>query len=237
MRKENSLKPAYGIETCKSKVEPVAFESFDVVMKNIDNGYAVLWQYHDVFVGKIGTNTITWANDKTPESDFKKHLVRLRVFNNEMEYHFWRTGNKIKGRLRIDTEGDDVSYVDTSMNLRGVAGEQVQKLHDNNHSYFIKTRNYLNAGIEQAGYVDSRFVEFVTLKIEIVMEEAIITRHGKGWSITLDSGKKLTCNWKNLPDELDGKQITIVRKDGAPYKITFEEREFMQPTQNLQPQF
>jgi hypothetical protein len=61
------------------------------------------------------------------------------------------------------------------------------------------------------------------------MEKAIITRQGKGWLITLDSGKKLTCNWKNLPDELDGKQITIVRKNGAPYKITVEEREFMQP--------
>lgn len=166
MRKENSLKPAYEIETCNSKVETIAFESFNVVLKKIVNGYAVLWQHHDVFVGKIGESTITWANDKTPESDFKKYLVRLRVFNDEMEYHFWRTGDKIKGRLRIDTEGDDVSFVDTSMNLRGVAGEQVQKLFGRNLSYFIKTRNYLNAGNEQAGYVDSRFVEFVTINLK-----------------------------------------------------------------------
>jgi hypothetical protein len=166
MQKENSLKPAYEIETCKSKVETIAFKLLDDILKNIVNGYAVLWQYHDVFVGKIGESTITWANDKTPESDFKKHLVRLRVFNDEMEYHFWRTGDKIKGRLRIDTEGDDASFVDTSMNLRGVAGEQVQKLNRNNHSYFIKTRNYINAGNEQAGYVDSRFIEFVTLNLK-----------------------------------------------------------------------
>ncbi len=61
------------------------------------------------------------------------------------------------------------------------------------------------------------------------MEKAIITRQGKGWLISLDNGKKLTCNWKNLPDDIDGKQITIVRKNGAPFKITCEEREFMQP--------
>lgn len=166
MRKENSLKPAYEIETCKSKVETTVFESFNAVLENIDDGYAVLWQHHDVFVGEISQNKITWSNDKTPDSDFKKHLVRLRVFNDEMEYHFWRTGNKILGRLRIDTEGDHTSFVDTSMNLRGVAGKHVQKLNGDNHSYFIKTRNYLNAGNEQAGYVDSRFVEFVTLNLK-----------------------------------------------------------------------
>lgn len=166
MRKENSLKPAYEIKTCKSKVEAIEFKSFDAVLQNFDDGGAVLWQHHNVFVGKIGENTFNWAKDKTPESDFKKHLVRLRVFNKDREYHFWRTGNKINGRLRIDLEGEDVAYVDTSMKLRGVAGEQVQKLHGNNHSYFIKTRNYLNSGNEQAGYVDSRFVEFVTLNLK-----------------------------------------------------------------------
>jgi hypothetical protein len=166
MRKENSLKPAYKIEACNSKVETIEFQSFDEVLQEFGDGYAVLWQHHDVFIGIIVQNKINWANDKKPESDFKKHLVRLRVFNKNGEHHFWRTGDKINGRLRIDTEGDDVSYVDTSMNLRGVAGEQVQKLNGNTHSYFIKTHNYLNSGNEQAGYVDSRFVEFVTLNLK-----------------------------------------------------------------------
>jgi hypothetical protein len=163
MRKENNLKPAYKIEACNSKVEPIEFQSFDNVLQEFDDGYAVLWQHHKVFVGKIAKKEINWTNNKIPDSDFNKYLVRLRVFNKEMEYHFWRTGGKIKGRLRIDKVGEDVSFVDTSMNLRGVAGEQVQKLNGNNHSFFIKTRNYLNSGNEQAGYVDSRFVEFVTL--------------------------------------------------------------------------
>lgn len=166
MRKENSLSPVYQIEKCKSKIESIELSSFDDILRHMTEGYAVLWQHHDVFVGEISQNSINWANDNKPESDFKKHLVRLRVFNNERESHFWRTGDKIKGRLRIDMEGDDVSYVDTSLNLRGVAGVQVQKLNSNNQSFFIKTRNYLNQGNTQAGYVDSRFVEFVTLKIK-----------------------------------------------------------------------
>ncbi len=166
MRKENSLKPAYDIKTCKSKVETIEYKPFGEVLKEFNEGYAVLWQHHDVFVGKIAKKKINWANDKIPDPDFNKCLVRLRVFNKEMECYFWRTGDKINGRLRIDAEGGDVSYVDTSMNLRGVAGEQVQKLNGNNHSFFVKTRNYLNSGNEQAGYVDSRFVEFVTLNLK-----------------------------------------------------------------------
>ncbi len=166
MRKENSLKPAYELKTSKSKVEAIELKPFVEVLKEFNDGYAVLWQHHKIFVGKIAKKEINWTNDIIPDSDFNKYLVRLRVFNKEMEYHFWRTGGKIKGRLRIDKVGEDVSFVDTSMNLRGVAGEQVQKLNGNNHSFFIKTRNYLNSGNEQAGYVDSRFVEFVTLNLK-----------------------------------------------------------------------
>lgn len=135
------------------------------VISQIANGYAVLWQHHAVFSGIVENGTVRWLRDEMFENA-DEHIVRLRLFNDEAEYHFWREGTRLKGRIRKDGEGrEKCDIIETAMLLRGVIGGQLRKLTEFNgkNKLRILTRNYIGYQPEtgQAGYVDSRFVKFI----------------------------------------------------------------------------
>ena len=159
------LEPAYQIKTLSSKAESAEWLGLEAVIQEINNGYAVLWQHHAVFLGQINDGNIEWLNMDQPIDD-EEHLVRLRAFNENQEYHFWRTSEGIKGRLRKDnlTEGE-TEVIDTQMVLRGVVAEPLLKENGElkkGKLLAVSTRNYIgyNSQTKQAGYVDSRFVNF-----------------------------------------------------------------------------
>lgn len=90
-----------------------------------------------------------------------KYIVKIRVFNINEEYYFWRSADKLTGRLRADMPdaNGDVYAIETEMKLRGIVASQIKGADKRN--YFLRTRNYIdNDGF---GYNDSRFVD-ITFK-------------------------------------------------------------------------
>lgn len=163
-----SLEPVYKVEKIKTAVTPVPWQGIDAIADAIQNGWAVLWQHHAVFTVQIQDGKVRWLRNQPEKGD--EHFVRLRAFNKEQEYHFWRTGSQIKGRLRSDNSGQEAEYIDTQMVLRGVVANPLIELasseFDKADYLSVKTRNYIDyhPKTQQAGYVDSRFVDFEDLK-------------------------------------------------------------------------
>lgn len=57
------------------------------------------------------------------------------------------------------------------------------------------------------------------------MEKAKLTKRGKGWSLQIIStGKQLSCSWKQIPNELDGKEVEILLDKGQPSEIRFGDK-------------
>ena len=162
-----SLQPVYEIKTISSKTEPVKWQSLETIAELISDGFIVLWQHHAVFTGQLKGGVIHWQNVENPVAK-DEHLVRLRAFNQKQEYHFWRTSEGIKGRLRTDDDtGNGAEVVDTSMVLRGVVAKPLKIKKVNTELKEAKilgvlTRNYIEYSpkTQQAGYIDSRFVDF-----------------------------------------------------------------------------
>ncbi|MCW5925082.1 MAG: hypothetical protein KIS77_22390 [Saprospiraceae bacterium] len=162
------LTPVYSIKKIASASIPVGWEGADAIAQQLSEGYIVLWQHHAIFTGVIEGGNTTWLNDIQPVSG-DEHLFRVRAFNEAKEFHFWKTGGNIQGRLRTDAPGEGQEIVDASMMLRGVVGKLLQKAHADLavSDLAVVTRNYIDydAATQQAGYVDSRFVKFQPFNI------------------------------------------------------------------------
>lgn len=157
------LEPVYQIKTISSEAEPVEWLGLEVVTQEINNGYVVLWQHHAVFTGQIDKGAIQWLNDENLVSD-DEHIVRLRAFNEEEEYYFWRTSDGIRGRLRKDSEAEgEAEVIDTQMVLRSVVAKPLKKANVDlaeAKTIAVLTRNYIDPEANQASYIDSRFLDF-----------------------------------------------------------------------------
>ncbi|MBK9270721.1 MAG: hypothetical protein IPM48_03920 [Saprospiraceae bacterium] len=153
---------AYQAKEINTSHEPITWSGLDTLASDLKNGHLLLWQYHGVFVGSITNGKISWQ--KTPETN-AKHIERIRAFNESKEYHFWRNVSGLMGRLRTDIDGSkgEKLYVDTNMLLRGVIVRQLP-ISKEGEKWYITTRNYIEYNeIGQAGFVDSRFVEYKNL--------------------------------------------------------------------------
>jgi len=157
----------YTVATVKTSSSVYQFSSLEGIADELEKGFIILWQHHGVFAGEIENKQITWLyeNNEGPkvyDKDQEEHVLRVRAFDENKEYHIWRSSQGLKARLRDDTAGEETrQYVETSMVLRGVIAKPLKTLekYNNNKTLFIKTRNYIHYNeIGQAGYVDSRFV-------------------------------------------------------------------------------
>lgn len=156
--------PAYEIQSVRSRVTTgLKWDGYEPVWKAIGEGSVVLWQHHLVFTGVIENGTVRWLNKEAPASD-EDHLVRLRAFNEILEFHFWRDRETIQGRMREDgvEHGEETAYIDTEMILRGAIAEPLQEEEKDKTTFWLQSRNYIDYHTEtfQAGYVDCRFVAF-----------------------------------------------------------------------------
>lgn len=159
------LSPVYKVKSSGSKQTTAKWEGLDKLCKDVHQGKIVLWQHHAIFVGSILNGKVSWLTEKDPESG-EEHIVKVRAFSPSQEFHFWRSQGILMGRLRIDSdECEKVEWVDTHMVLRRTIAKSLRKSPDPGlraETLAIKTRNYVgyHPQTHQAGYVDSRFVDF-----------------------------------------------------------------------------
>jgi len=161
-----NLNPIYRIQTKASATEQIAWGGFEQKY-DIEDGYAILWEHHHIFVGVVKGGVISWIDESALVPD-SKHLLELRVFDKSKEYFFWKTpSGSIQGRKRQDDpvgEADAVEFVDTEMLLRAVVAKPLYEVLGTvqGENIFLKTRNYIGQNdIGQVGYVDSRMVNFL----------------------------------------------------------------------------
>lgn len=150
------IKPVYDIQKVFSSVNLLEWKGINEVADNLENGYMVLWQHHAIFTGKVEDKVICWLSGSPELGDI--HFVRLRAFNESKEYHYWKGTHSIEGRLRDDLVGTEIEVVDACMVLRSVVGRVIQQ-----PLCRIISRNYIlyDDDTGQAGYRDSRFVNFI----------------------------------------------------------------------------
>ena len=159
-----NLKAVYQEKSYNTQATPCTWTALQDLAKELEDGWVVFWQHHQIALGKIEHTQIEWLTEAPIETE--DHLVRVRAFNAGMEYHFWRSGKQIKGSKRVDrlTEPKDTSCVDTKMMLRAELAKPLKSILGEKSSLAVLTRNYIgydNPEVPQVGYVDSRFVEFL----------------------------------------------------------------------------
>ena len=167
----NTIKPVYDIQHLQSKSEAAPWTSLGEITGTMNEGWVVLWQHHGVFVGQITQGSVKWLGGSSPVAG-DEHLVRLRAFDADHEFHFWRSSSGITGRVRLDRPGEGTDCIDTRMILRGGIAKPLQGaktkpdpgefVFDPDEPIALRTRNYIeyHPKTQQAGYVDCRFVDF-----------------------------------------------------------------------------
>jgi len=177
------LSKANGLELyrIRSKVESIIVENLkDAISKFNSNGFYVAYLDHRVVIGRIISNKLESYNDKIIE---EKYIQKMRIFNEQKELLIWRNQGNLKGRFRIDGEGEEAFVVNSFQLLWGTdkhnlgnnwikvyekrGTELILPLGDVNvdnrkNRLFLKSRNYIDFHPEthQATYSDCRFLGF-----------------------------------------------------------------------------
>lgn len=144
------------------------------------NGFVLAYLTYGVYIGRYHTGEFVFPESINLNPDY---IVRLRIFNETEELYIWKTKDRLRGRLRIDTEGDKTPVVDAYQVLWGTKKEAKENgwtrlyedrgtelilpfaniaVDDKRKRIFIKTRNYIDFHLQShlATYTDCRFVGF-----------------------------------------------------------------------------
>lgn len=166
------------IGTTKSNIDHGSFTGS--VLEKIsyaDKVHAVCWLDHKMLF-------INGSDLLEKLDDYKEHIIRLRVFDENEELHVWRTGKGLKYRIRSDEQGEnEQEYIDSELIMNGTTAKEKGAFYEitedrgvkyqmpkhwlgdsfqlkKNQRIKILTRNYIGYNeLGQAGYVDCRFVE------------------------------------------------------------------------------
>jgi CRISPR-associated protein (TIGR03984 family) len=184
MTEKKFLDEANGLKLYEinSKAEQVTINNLkDALSLFNSTGYAIAYLDYKVLIGKVNNDSFEFYNNETIE---ERYIQRLRLFNNDKELLIWRDNNGLKGRLRIDGEGEDTFVVDACQVLWGTKKDKLGNgwiklfedrgtelilpydegviIDDKKNRLFIMTRNYVSVYPEtnQATYVDCRFLTF-----------------------------------------------------------------------------
>lgn len=170
------LKEIYSVQKVHSYCQSLDWQGWVHAIEGFGkNAWIVASLHYGVFVGSIKNGTIQWygdndtpdrgipdiSNDGFPEAS---QIVELRVFDADKEAFYWRNGIAITGRIRKDTEGDEVLYTEARLFTRGVVSGKLFASLDTRKgdSVFLVVRNYVGENsLHQSGYVDCRFVNFI----------------------------------------------------------------------------
>lgn len=127
---------------------------------DIDEGYVVTWLYSDLLVQKIENGELLKS-----ENFELADLVRMRIFNENKEFHIWRSGNELKYREKNASASNNEMIENTEMIVVGKVAKELAKIDDkfvNKETISIKAQHYIayNKETGQVGYVDCRFIGF-----------------------------------------------------------------------------
>ncbi|MCX9011182.1 MAG: CRISPR-associated protein Csx19 [Candidatus Methanoperedens sp.] len=169
-----------------SNIELTDFNSLKSFMKiNFGQKEALCVFYLDykVLIGRYDGDDFRFYNNETFEPRF---IQKMRLFDQNQELYIWRENKKnFRGRLRVDSDGDEIDVVDAKQVLWGTNSKSFGdfseifeergtkiilpfkdlKIDKNENRAFILTRNYISyetydSSYKQAGYGDCRFVAF-----------------------------------------------------------------------------
>lgn len=139
----------------------------------LPSGWIVLWLHHGVFLLETRDGNILPHPEliDIQALDMQSHLVRMRAFNAQREWHIWRSNGRHRSRQRWENHDAPASAnqphtdaVDARLKLRGVI---VRQLGDRmaSETWLLHTRNYIgHDAFDMAGFVDSRFVGIERVK-------------------------------------------------------------------------
>lgn len=178
MIEQNGLK----LYEIKTKTEPISeISALEETMRHFnEDGYVVAYLTYGVYVGRYKNREFEFYEKLELNPDF---IIRLRIFNENQELYIWKTGNKLSGRLRIDTDGSSTPVIDAYQVLWGTDKKELKDgwtrifeergtelilpffditVDNSKKRLFLKTRNYIDfhSHIYLATYIDCRFVGF-----------------------------------------------------------------------------
>lgn len=178
-----------GLELIKINSEVIYFSNIENVEKVISENitmksFVVAYMDYAVMTGRYKNGNFIFYNNETLE---QKYIQRIRVFNETEELLIWRSSNGFKGRLRIDSLGEDIEAVEAHQVLFGTRKKSLGDFTeiyedrgtkiilpfsdltvDKDKRIFIKTRNYIDYNeVCQATCVDARFVSFTNGKNDL----------------------------------------------------------------------
>lgn len=188
---ESDLRNGLELKNISSTYEPFPHDSdiWSYVQDKFGSTRSFIVAYLDykVLIGTYEDGNYNFHKKETVES---KYIQRLRVFNETKELHLWRTAEGLKGRLRIDSEGNESYVVDAYQVLFGTRSEpsgnytriseergtelflpfqdlEVDVKKEKKSRTAVKTRNYIDYNnVFQATYIDCRFVGFYLWNIQ-----------------------------------------------------------------------
>ncbi len=166
----------------------------DIVHSTVTTGNCICDELHKITQGFEGLKTVCWFNHEIKFGifcedflrqiggfdNFCKHIIRCRIFDQDREFFVWKTGDRIKYRIRNDKSGEKVEVIDADQVMwgtrfigsdgvirvsesRGIKYELPESCVDNpllsgTKRLVLRTRNYVDYNeIGQASFVDSRF--------------------------------------------------------------------------------
>ena len=169
----------YKLHYCNSEVK--LLHEVEKWKGEFKNAKAVAWYFDAIVFYNIENGK--WS--KPLRDNLEEELVRLRVFDEYKEMHIWRSNGELKGRLRTDADGNTIGYVKGNQFLNGTSFDKTETeiiAKEDKGTYYelpypdfkniksdgrlvLVTRNYIGYNdIGQAGYIDSRFVDFEIFK-------------------------------------------------------------------------
>ncbi|WP_353684544.1 CRISPR-associated protein Csx19 [Thermodesulfovibrio sp. 3907-1M] len=183
---------ANGLELKKIQSKVVIISEIDDLKKTVSSyfespAYAVAYLTNEVLIGKFINGEFEFYQNKKINPDY---LIKLRIFNLRQELLVWQTEEGLKGRLRIDEEGEETHVVDARQVLWGTDKEDYGNgwtrifeergtqlilpfskftVDNKKNRLFIRTRNYVhfNSETHLATYNDCRFIEFLDSKNQL----------------------------------------------------------------------
>lgn len=161
--------------TCIDTIEKLQANIGKIVT---EKGWFVAYLDYQVCIGAFDGMRLLWPKAEEPQP---KYIQALRVFNHEQELYIRRTAHEsFIGRNRIDGKGNEIPVVEAAQFLWGKKEREsngwlhlkedrgvelclpsIAESVPSSERVRLVTRNYVDFNpFGQAGYVDSRFVEF-----------------------------------------------------------------------------
>jgi len=154
-----------------------------------ERSFIVAYLDYKVLIGTYENGNCHFHENETIDP---KYIQRLRVFNETKELYLWRTSKGLKGRLRIDSEGNGTEVVDAYQVLFGTRSEpsgnytriseergtvlflpfqdlEIDVKKEKKDRIAVKTRNYIDYNnVFQATYIDCRLMGFYKDNKELI---------------------------------------------------------------------